>query len=34
MVVVAAAAAAEGGEEVGVAQAVIWVQMMDFIYSW
>lgn len=29
MVVVAAAA--EGGEEVGVAQAVIWVQM---IYSW
>lgn len=29
MVVVVAAA--EGGEEVGVAQAVIWVQM---IYSW
>lgn len=31
VVVVAAAVAAEGGEEVGVAQAVIWVQM---IYSW
>lgn len=27
-------AAAEGGEEVGGAQAVLWVQMIDIIYSW
>lgn len=32
-VVVVVVVAAEGGEEVGVAQAVIWVQMMDIIYS-